>query len=91
MSTYDLIVRGGSVVEEAGATEADVAVADGKIAAVGPAFEGTAREEIDARGLYVFPGAIDAHAHFNEPGRTHWEGFETGSRALAAGGISAYA
>jgi allantoinase len=90
MSTYDLIVRGGSVVEEAGSTEADVAVADGKIAAVEPTLEGTAREEIDARGLYVFPGAIDAHAHFNEPGRTHWEGFATGTRALAAGGMTAY-
>src|SRR5215212_11660554 len=90
MSTYDLIVRGGSVVEGAGGTEADVAVADGKIAAVGSAFEGTAREEIDARGLHVFPGAIDAHTHFNEPGRTHWEGFATGTRALAAGGMTAY-
>ena len=44
------------------------------------------KEEIDARGLHVFPGVIDAHLHFNEPGRADWEGFETGSRALAAGG-----
>jgi allantoinase len=91
MSTYDLIVRDGSVVEGADGIEADIAVAAGKIAAVGPAFEGTAREEIDARGLHVFPGAIDAHAHFNEPGRAHWEGFATGTRALAAGGMTAYA
>src|SRR5918997_2758461 len=90
MSTYYLIVRGGSVVEGAGGIEADVAVAAGKIVAVGPAFEGTAREEIDARGLHVFPGAIDAHAHFNEPGRAHWEGFATGTRSLAAGGATAY-
>ena len=45
-----------------------------------------AREEIDATGLRVFPGLIDVHLHFNEPGRTEWEGAATGSRALAAGG-----
>lgn len=91
MSTYDLIVWGGSLVTEAGSLETDVAVADGKIATIAPDLESTAGEKIDARGLHVFPGAIDAHAHFNEPGRTHWEGFATGSRALAAGGMTAYA
>ena len=49
-----------------------------------------AREEIDARGLHVFPGVVDAHVHLNEPGRTHWEGFETGTRALAAGGATSF-
>jgi len=47
---------------------------------------GTAREEIDARGLHVFPGVIDSHVHFNDPGRAEWEGIDSGSRALAAGG-----
>src|SRR5687767_6620471 len=47
---------------------------------------GRARDEIDARGLTVLPGLIDVHLHFNEPGRTEWEGAATGSRALAAGG-----
>jgi predicted amidohydrolase YtcJ len=82
MSTYDLIVRRGTLVLAGGPEEVDLAVADGRIAAIASGLEGTAREEIDALGLHVFPGAIDAHAHFNEPGRTHWEGFETGSRAL---------
>ena len=41
---------------------------------------------MDARGLTVLPGVIDVHLHFNEPGRTEWEGAATGSRALAAGG-----
>ncbi len=90
MSNYDLILRGGTLVTADGPQEADLAVADGKFADIGPALEGTAQEEIDASGLHVFPGAIDAHAHFSEPGRTHWEGFETGSRALAAGGMTAY-
>ena len=48
-----------------------------------------AAEEIDARGLHLLPGVIDAHVHFNEPGRTEWEGWATGSRALAAGGATA--
>src|SRR5215216_2463484 len=91
MSTYDLIVRGGTLVTAEGPQEADLAVADGKVADISPELEGAAREEIDATALHVFPGAIDAHAHFNEPGRTYWEGFETGSRALAAGGMTAYA
>lgn len=71
--------------------QADLAVEGGKISAVAPDLEGTAAaEEVDARGMHVFPGAIDAHVHFNEPGRTNWEGFASGSRALAAGGMTSY-
>ena len=44
------------------------------------------RETIDATGVHIFPGVIDSHVHFNEPGRADWEGFATGSSALAAGG-----
>jgi allantoinase len=83
---YDLIVRGGTVVAAEGAARADVAAADGVIAAIGPELAGGAREELDARGLHLFPGLIDAHVHFNEPGRADWEGWATGSSALAAGG-----
>ncbi len=72
----DLVVRGDAI---------DVAIEDGKIVAIGPELPGAA-EEIDARGLHVLPGLIDVHLHFNEPGRTEWEGAATGSRALAAGG-----
>ena len=90
MSTYDLILRGGTLVTPEGSREADVGVSDGKIAAIEPDLEGPATEEIDASSLHVLPGAIDAHVHFNEPGRTHWEGFATGSRALAAGGMTAF-
>jgi allantoinase len=72
----DLVVRGD--------TE-DIAIEGGKIVAIGPDLPGAAKE-IDARGLHVFPGLIDVHLHFNEPGRTEWEGAATGSRALAAGG-----
>lgn len=86
MNSLDLIIRGGLVVTESAVTRADVGIAAGKIAAVEPRLAGTARQTIDATGLHVFPGVIDAHVHFNEPGRTDWEGIDTGSRAVAAGG-----
>ena len=90
MSAYDRIFRGGVLVGAGGPEKTDLAVTDGKISAIAPELEGTATEEINAVGLHVFPGAIDAHAHFNEPGRTEWEGFATGSRALAGGGMTAF-
>jgi allantoinase len=90
MSTYDLVVRGGTLVTPDGPLQADLAVAEGRITAIGPELAGTAEQEIDARGLHIFPGAVDAHVHFNEPGRAEWEGFATGTRALAAGGTTAF-
>ncbi len=85
MSKFDLLIRSATVVTHNGESVEDVAIADGKIAGVGTGL-GVAREEIDATGLHVFPGLIDSHVHFNDPGRADWEGIETGSRALAAGG-----
>jgi allantoinase len=94
MTTFDTILRRGAITtgEFASTVErplADIGIADGRIAAIGPDLEGNAREDIDCDGLSVFPGVIDAHVHFNEPGRAEWEGFATGSRALAAGGATA--
>jgi allantoinase len=82
---YDLIIRGGTLVTRDGQLRADLAIEGGSIAAIAPELPG-GREEVDARGLFVLPGLIDVHLHFNEPGRTEWEGAATGSRALAAGG-----
>src|SRR3954452_18391740 len=82
---HDLVVRGGRVVTPFGSSEADVAVSDGRVVEVAPETAG-GREEVDARGLVVLPAVVDVHVHFNEPGRTEWEGAATGSRALAAGG-----
>lgn len=90
MSQYDLLVRHGTVVTAEGESRADLAVADGRIVAIAPDLTGTSTEEINAEGLHVFPGVVDAHVHFNEPGRTHWEGFATGTAALAAGGTTSY-
>jgi allantoinase len=90
MSDYDVLVRGGTVVRRNQTGVADFAIAGGRIAAVGPDLVGMADAEIDARGLWVFPGAVDAHVHFNDPGRAEWEGFETGTAALAAGGTTTF-
>jgi allantoinase len=87
---YDLLIRNGQVLVGADLIEIDVAVGDGEITALGPALSGQARLEIDATGLHVLPGGIDAHVHCDEPGRTEWEGFETASAALAAGGMTAF-
>jgi allantoinase len=86
MSRLDLIVRNGTLVTPLGLVEADIQVAEGRIIAVGHGPSDDARETIDAAGLHIFPGLIDSHVHFNEPGRTEWEGIRTGSQALAAGG-----
>ena len=59
----------------------------GVIAAIGPELAG-ARAEIDARGLHVLPGVVDAHVHLNDPGRADWEGWSSGTLALAAGGAT---
>src|SRR5436190_8872763 len=83
---FDLLVRGGRLVLPDGERAADVGVDGGRIVAIAPELAGTGREEVDARGLHVFPGAVDAHVHFDEPGRTEWEGFASGSGALAAAG-----
>ena len=81
----DIVIRGGTAVLPEGLRRADIAIEDGRIAAISADAE-AGREEIDARGLFVLPGLIDVHLHFNEPGRTEWEGGATGSRGLAAGG-----
>ncbi|MFI5273126.1 MAG: allantoinase [Ktedonobacterales bacterium] len=90
MSLYDLLIRGGTIVTGEAALAADIAIAGGTIVAVGPELAGDARETLDAHGQYVFPGVIDAHVHFNEPGRSEWEGLATGTRALAAGGATLF-
>ncbi|WP_291424688.1 allantoinase [Deinococcus sp.] len=86
---YDLIVRGGLVVTPDGVRQLDLCIGGGEITAVTENAPG-GRREVDATGLHVFPGVVDAHVHLNEPGRTAWEGFETGTRALAAGGATTF-
>ena len=84
-----MIVRGGTVVTAHGVEPADIRIRNGRITEVGPDLAED-REEINATGLHVFPGGIDSHVHFNEPGRTEWETIADGSAALAAGGYTTF-
>jgi allantoinase len=90
MSEFELLLRQGMLVSSTEIHRADLGIADGMIVAEAPELSGNADEEIDCARFHIFPGVIDAHVHFNEPGRMAWEGFATGTRALAAGGTTTY-
>jgi dihydroorotase len=87
--TFDLVVKGGTVVNQDGIAQADIGVRDGRIAAIGALSAASAGELLDARGLHVLPGVIDTQVHFREPGLTHKEDLETGSRSAVLGGVTA--
>jgi|SRR5690625_777482 len=88
--TYDLIIKGGQVVLRDGVRQLDIGIKDEKISCIAEQITADAEEKIDAKGQYVMPGMVDTHVHISEPGRAEWEGFETGSKALAAGGTTSY-
>jgi dihydroorotase len=89
MEMADLLITGGTVVNETGRFTADVAVKDGMIVYLGhPSMAPRAKEVLDARGRHVIPGAIDVHVHIREPGMTQKEDWTTGTRAAAAGGVT---
>jgi dihydroorotase len=86
---YDLAVRGGTLVSPTGRFPADLAVADGRIAAiVAPGIPLDADRVVDASGRHVLPGVIDVHSHHREPGFTHKEDIVTATSACAAGGVT---
>jgi allantoinase len=85
----DLVIRGARVVTPAGVGPASIHIRRGVIAAI------AGRDEFpedcavfDAGNSVVMPGLVDTHVHINEPGRTNWEGFESATRAAAAGGVT---
>lgn len=85
----DLVIHGGTLVTERDVYPADLGIRDGRVAALlEPGAPVAAAETLDATGLHLLPGLVDQHVHFNEPGRTHWEGYETGTRTAAAGGVT---
>ena len=79
-----MILRGRRVVTGGALTAAAIHIENGVITAVRP-FEEAGAPVIDE---VILPGLVDTHVHINEPGRTHWEGFETATRAAAAGGVT---
>ena len=90
MSSFDLIIRNGLVVLADEVKKLDIGIKNEMIQMLAPSIEETALMERDESGHYIFPGMIDVHVHFSEPGRSHWEGFETGSKMMAAGGCTTY-
>lgn len=87
--TFDLLLKGGVVVNQDGAHARDVGVRGGKIAAIGPLAAARAGETLDCRGLHVLPGVVDTQVHFREPGHPQKEDLESGSRAAVLGGVTA--
>ncbi|MEO2202982.1 allantoinase AllB [Paenibacillus pabuli] len=85
-TSYDLVITGGTIVTEAAVERKDIGIRNGLITEISENIDPAGTQIIDAHGLTVMPGVIDTHVHFNEPGLESWEGFKTGSAALAAGG-----
>ena len=87
MSGDTVVIRGGTAILPTGQQPADIGITNGVITAIGSDVP-DAEETINARGLIVLPGLVDAHVHFNEPGRADWEGWDAGTRGAAAGGVT---
>jgi dihydroorotase len=88
-ATYDLVLKGGTLVNHDGEGARDVGIRGGLIAALGDLSRASAGEVIDCRGLHLLPGVIDSHVHFREPGLTHKEDLESGSLGAVLGGVTA--
>src|SRR5499433_3855286 len=87
--TFDSILKSGTVVNQDGEGVRDIGVTAGRIAEIGDLSRASAGEVIDCRGLHILPGVMDTQVHFREPGLTHKEDLETGSRSAVMGGVTA--
>lgn len=87
-ASFDLILRGGTLVNHDGVGRADIAIRQGRIAAIGDLAAASAGETIDASGLHILPGVVDSQVHMREPGNEHKEDLETGGRAAVLGGVT---
>lgn len=87
---YDVVFRAEQVLTQGRLEPLEVAVLGETIVAMEPLGTGlTGRQVVELETHQVLlPGLVDTHVHVNEPGRTEWEGFETATRAAAAGGIT---
>jgi dihydroorotase len=87
--TFDLLIKGATLVSHAGEGAADIGVKDGRIAALGSFAAAAAGRTLNAAGLHVLPGVIDTQVHFREPGLEHKEDLVSGSRSAVLGGVTA--
>ena len=87
--TFDLILRGGTVVTPGGEARVDIGVKGERIVEIGDLSAASADEIYDAGGLHILPGVIDSQVHFREPGLEWKEDLETGARSAALGGVVA--
>lgn len=86
--TFDLLLKGGTVVNQDGIGARDVGIRQGLIAGIGTFDAAQAGETVDCTGLHLLPGVIDTQVHFREPGLDHKEDLESGSRAAVMGGVT---
>src|SRR5437762_9673427 len=84
-----MLIRGRRVVLPEGVRPASIQIEHGRISSITP-FDSVPADAVvfDAGDFVVSPGLVDTHVHVNEPGRTEWEGFDTATRAAAAGGVT---
>ncbi|MDM7984834.1 MAG: dihydroorotase [Maricaulis sp.] len=87
--TFDLLLKGGEVVNHSGRGRADVGIIDGKTVEIGDLSQASAGEVIDCTGLTVLPGVIDSQVHFREPGMEWKEDLQSGSLCAVLGGVTA--
>jgi dihydroorotase len=87
--TFDLVLRGGTLVNHDGIGPGDLGVRGGRIAVLGDLSSADAGETVDCTGLHLLPGVIDTQVHFREPGLTRKEDLATGSLSAVMGGVTA--
>ena len=86
--TFDMVLKGGTIVNQDGEGLCDLGIKGGRIAALGTLDAASAGTVVDCTGLHVLPGVIDTQVHFREPGLMHKEDLETGSLAAVMGGVT---
>ena len=88
-ATFDTILKNGTIVNQDGEGLGDIGIVNARIRELGSLGHASAGEVIDCKGLHILPGVMDTQVHFREPGQTHKEDLESGSRSAVMGGVTA--
>ena len=86
----DIIIKNGTVITAVDTYKADIGIENGKISVISENIKAKDAKVIDAKGMYILPGAIDAHTHLAMPfgGTVSADNYEAGTRAAACGGVT---